>query len=108
MTTRNCLAILILALWFSTASASPGALAVLVRTYRESPTAARRTAITSYAASHTQDAPLAALALGISAYEQHDYPSAIALLQPISAQLPAVADYAAYYLAAARVESESY
>ena len=105
MKIRHCLAILILALWFNGAHASGGELAVLVRTYRESPTVARRAAISNYAKAHPKDAALAALALGITSYEQHDYSSTLALLQPIPAQLPSVADYAAYYLAAARVES---
>src|SRR5690349_9958330 len=106
MKIRNYLASLILVLWFNaTHSAATGTLGDLVRAYRDSPTPARRTAVTSYAASHPKEAPLAALALGITAYEQRDYPSAIALLPPVVAQLPAVADYAAYYLAAARVEA---
>jgi soluble lytic murein transglycosylase len=105
MTNRNYLASLILALWFSSAHSASGPLATLVRAFRESPTPARRTAVTHYAATHPKDAALAALALGITAYEQHDYASSIALLQPIPTKLPTLADYAAYYLAAARVES---
>jgi soluble lytic murein transglycosylase len=105
MTNRNYLASLILALWFSSAQAASGPLALLVLAFRESPTTAHRTAVTSYAASHPKDAALAALALGITAYEQHDYASSIALLQPIPTQIPALADYAGYYLAAARVEA---
>ncbi|HXA51402.1 MAG TPA: lytic transglycosylase domain-containing protein, partial [Candidatus Acidoferrum sp.] len=99
------MASLILALWFSSAQAASGPLASLVRAFRESPTSARRTAVTNYSGSHPKDAPLAALALGITAYEQHDYASTIALLQPIPTEVPALADYAAYYLAAARVEA---
>src|SRR5258705_2963271 len=105
MMNRNYLASLILALWFSSAQAASGPFASLVRAFRESPTSARRAAVTNYAASHPKDAPLAALALGITAYEQHDYASTIALLQPIPQQVPALADYAAYYLAAAPVEA---
>ena len=105
MTIRNYLASLILVLWFSGAHAAGGPLAILVRAFRESPSPTRRTAVTRYAASHPREAPLAALALGIAAYEQRDYASAIALLQLVPVKLPAVADYAGYYLAAARVEA---
>jgi peptidoglycan lytic transglycosylase len=109
MTMRNCLASLILALWCSGgwfgADAAGGPLAILVRAYREGPTSARRAAIASYASSHSKEAPLAALALGIISYEQHNYTSAITLLQPVPFQLPAVADYASYYLAASRLEA---
>lgn len=109
MKIRNCLAVLILALWCSGgwfgADGATEPLSAMVRAFREGPTAARRTAITSYASSHPKDAPLAALALGIISYEQHDYASTVALLQPVPSQLPAVADYASYYLAAARIEA---
>jgi soluble lytic murein transglycosylase len=109
MKIRNCLASLILVLWCSGpwfgADAAGTPLAIMVHAFREGPTPARRTAITSYASSHPKDAPLAALALGIISYEQHNYASTIALLQPVASQLPAVADYAAYYLAAARIET---
>ena len=47
---------------------------------------------------------LANLALGIAAFEQKDYPSAIASLK--RASVPQIADYVAYYLAAARVEAK--
>ena len=105
MKTRNYLASLILALCFNPANASDGALATLVRAWREAPTPTHLTAINSYIATHPKEAPLAHLALGISAYEQHNYAAAIPLLKPLPLQLPAVADYAAYYLAAARVEA---
>ena len=82
-------------------------LASLVHAYRESPSSARRAAVESYAAAHANDTTgaLARLALGVAAYEQKTYPAAIAALTPVQARLPQVADYAAYYLAAARVES---
>src|SRR5438067_2474422 len=106
MKIRTCSANLILALWCSAAlHAAATPLASLVRVYRESPTPARRTAIAAYVAAHPSEASLANLALGISAYEQHNYQAAVALLQPLPAQLRPIADYASYYLAAARLES---
>jgi soluble lytic murein transglycosylase len=108
MKIRHYSAILILALSSNGAYAADGVLSTMVRAYRESPLPARRTAIVNYGASHPKEAALADLALGISAYEQRDYATAIALLKPLPAQLPAIADYAAYYLAAARVESADY
>jgi soluble lytic murein transglycosylase len=83
-------------------------LAGLVRAYRESPTSGRRAAIASYVASHPSDSALGNLALGITAFEQQDYAAAIAALKPLPAALPKIADYAAYYLAAARVESNDF
>jgi soluble lytic murein transglycosylase len=60
--------------------------------------------VESYAVTHPKDAALASLALGVVAYEQADYPSAIANLK--RASVGPIADYAAYYLAAARVEAK--
>jgi hypothetical protein len=114
MTIRTCSAALILALWYSnwftTMGAAPvtGALAILTRAYRESPSPARRGAIASYIAGHPNDAALAHLALGIAAYEQKNYAAAIAELKPQQGKLAQIADYAAYYLAAARVESNDF
>ena len=115
---RTCSAQLILALWCSTVTgaAAPAAvpavaainLADVVRAYRESPTPARRKAIATYAAGHPKEAALADFALGIALYEQRDYAAAIAALKPIPGRLPLIADYAAYYLAAARVESNDF
>jgi soluble lytic murein transglycosylase len=99
---RWCLAALACAAAFA---ATPSTLAILVHSYRESPTPAHRDAVLHYAAGNSKDAALANLALGITAYEQQNYPSAIALLTPMPAQIQQIADYAAYYLAAARVES---
>jgi soluble lytic murein transglycosylase len=48
------------------------------------------------------------LALGIAEYEQQHYSAAITALAPLPVKLPAIADYAAYYLAAARVEAKDY
>jgi soluble lytic murein transglycosylase len=124
MTTRTCSAKIILALWLS-ALALPGqqhrapksrpkpaakptaapvsGLLALVRDYRQNPTIARHSSIVAWAAAHPKDAPLAHLALGIAAYEQKDFPAAIAALQKV--RLPLIADYSAYYLAAAQLES---
>ena len=109
MTIRTFSATIILALWCSPAPAADATpLAGLVRAWRENPTSLRRAAIQHYAAAHPKEAPLANLALGIAAYEQRNYAAAIALLVPLPAQLPRIADYAAYYLAAARVETGDY
>ena len=106
MTIRTCSAKIILALWCSAApAATPSGLAILAHAYRESPTPAHRAAVQTYVAGHPAEAPLANLAMGISAYEQKNFAGAIALLAPVAAQLPRIADYAGYYLAASRVES---
>jgi soluble lytic murein transglycosylase len=82
----------------------------MVSAYRESPTAARRAAIEVYAVSHasSSDGALAYLALGVVAFEQKDYRAAIDATRKAQAQLPQIADYAAYYLAASRVESKDW
>jgi soluble lytic murein transglycosylase len=114
MTIRTCSAVLILALWYSgwcpSISAAPatGSLAILVRAYRESPSPARRSALSAYIAGHPKDAALANLALGIAAYEQKNWAAAITDLKPLQGKLAPIADYAAYYLAAARVESDDF
>ncbi len=110
MTIRTCSAALILALWYSSLGAAPatGSLATLVRAFRESPSPSRRSAIASYIAGHPKEAALANLALGIAAYEQRDYAAAIAGLKPLQGKLAPIADYAAYYLAAARVEANDF
>jgi soluble lytic murein transglycosylase len=89
------------------ASQHAGQLAGLVQAYRETPTPLRRAAVESYAAAHIKDSTgtLARLALGVTAYEQKNYPNAIGELKGIQTKLPEIADYAAYYVAAARVES---
>ena len=62
----------------------------------------------SYAIQHAKEdsGALARLALGVGAYEQKDYASAIAALRRVPAKLAALADYTAYYLASSRVESK--
>src|SRR5690349_5131513 len=81
---------------------STGALAALVRGYREAPSAARRAAVEAYADAHAKETggSLARLALGVVAYEQKQFPDAVAALRPIATQLPAIADYTAYFLGA--------
>jgi soluble lytic murein transglycosylase len=85
----------------------PASLAALVRAYRESPNPARRAAVVSWGASHPKERPAVELALGVAAYEQRDYASAIAALRQAQG-LPQIADYTAFYLAAARVESRDF
>ena len=81
----------------------------MVSAWRESPTPSRRAAVESYAAAHAKDDKglLARLALGVGAYEQKDYAGAIAALRKVQSKLAALADYTAYYLALARVESKN-
>jgi soluble lytic murein transglycosylase len=86
----------------------PATLAALVRAYRESPNPGRRAAVASWGASHPKERPAVELALGVAAYEQRDYSSAIAALRQAQPGLPQIADYTAYYLAAARVESRDF
>jgi soluble lytic murein transglycosylase len=86
-------------------SAAGGELATLVRAWRDAPTAAKRAAVEKFAAAHAKDkdGALAQLALGVVSFENRDYERAIAALR--AAKAPQLADYAAYYLASARVES---
>ena len=84
--------------------AGPVTLATLVRAYRQSPAPARRAAVVGYAASHPKEALLANLALGVAAWEQKDFPDAIASLRKVTGKIPQIADYNAYYLAASEVE----
>lgn len=85
----------------------PSGLAPLVRAYRETPSVAKRAAVEAYAAAHARETSgsLGRLALGVGDYEQKNYAAAIAELKPLAAKLPQIADYASYYLGAARVES---
>jgi len=86
---------------------APGELAALTRAYRTSPAPAHRVALENYAAAHAKDrnGPLARLALGVGAYENKDYPAAVAALK--AAAVPQLADYIGYYSAAARVALEN-
>jgi soluble lytic murein transglycosylase len=85
-------------------------LAALVRGYREAPTAARRSTIQAYAAAHAKDSAgaLARFALGVAAYQNNEFETAAAELAMVEGKLPRLADYAGYYLAAARVESKAF
>ena len=87
------------------AAVAPTGLAPLVRAYRAGPTPARRAAVERWTALHPSDAPLAQLALGVTAYERKDYPAAAASLRKARPKLPRIADYVAYYLGAARMEA---
>ena len=110
MTIRTCSAALILGLCYSSLGAAPaaGPLAILVNAYRESPSPARSGAIVSYLAGHPKEAALGHLALGIAAYEGKNWAAAIAALKPLQGKLAPIDDYAAYYLALARVESNDF
>ncbi len=78
----------------------------VARAYRDSPTPARYKALEKFAAGNKDvNGALARLILGVMAFEQKQYPDAIRELQAAQAQLPKLADYVAYYLAAARVET---
>jgi soluble lytic murein transglycosylase len=85
----------------------PPDLPVLVGTYRETSSPAAKAAVEAYAAGHVKElsGTLARFALGVAEYEQKDYDGAISNLLKASGKLPEIADYLAYYLAAARVEN---
>ena len=107
MTMRSCWAKIIPVLCCSVRAgigiAQPpraGELAPLVRGYRQAPSPAARAALEAFAAAHPADAALANLGLGVAEFEHQDYADAIAHLE--KAHAPRIADYAAYYLAAAR------
>jgi len=81
--------------------------ASLGRAYRDSPTPARAKALQSFAASHKDaNGALAHLTLGVVAFEQKRFPDAILHLTAAQARLPKLADYTAYYLAAAQSETQ--
>src|SRR5579883_2722598 len=83
-------------------------LAGLVRAWRTAPSPARRAAVEAWGSAHPKDAAAVHLALGVGDYEQKDFLRAIADLQKAPERLPAIADYANYYLAAARVETSDF
>ncbi len=128
MTMRNCSARIIRVLWYSglglaaslallaqrvrpvpAPASRDTALAALVKAWRQSPTPARRAAVEAYASAHSRDAngALARLALGVGSFEQKDYAGAMTALKDLAPRLPRIADYPAYYLAAAQVELKS-
>jgi soluble lytic murein transglycosylase len=78
----------------------------LGRAYRDSPTPARRRALERFAQSHRDaNGALARLTLGVVSFEQKQFPEAIRQLLAARPRLPKLADYVAYYLAAARSET---
>jgi len=81
----------------------------LGRAYRESPTPERGKALQKFAASHKDvNGALAHLALGVVSFEQKRFPDAILHLEAAQSRLAKLADYTAYYLAAARSETQDY
>ena len=81
----------------------------LGRAYRESPTPARRKALEKFAASHKDaNGALAHFTLGEVSFEQKRFPDAILHLEAAQSRLPKLADYTAYYLAAAHSETADY
>jgi soluble lytic murein transglycosylase len=81
----------------------------LARIYRDSPTPARRKALEHFAASHKDaSGALAHLSLGVVSFEQKRFPDAILQLEAAQPRLPKLADYTAYYLAAAHSETADY
>ena len=110
MTIPNYLAKIIPALWLSLPVWSATNLAELVSSCREAPTAARRAAIEAYASNHAgaSEGALAHFALGVIAWEQKDYRAAVESLRKAQTGIPQIADYAAYYLAASRVEAKDW
>ncbi len=78
----------------------------LERAYRDSPTLARARALQSYATAHKDaNGALAHFTLGVVAFEQKRFPDAVLQLEAAQTRLPKIADYIAYYLAAARLET---
>jgi soluble lytic murein transglycosylase len=81
----------------------------LGQAYRESPTPARTKALLRFAATHKDaNGALAHLTLGIVSFEQKRFPDAIVHLTAAQPRLPKLADYTAYYLAAAQSETADY
>ena len=79
------------------------------RAYRQSPTPARAKSLDKFATAHKDvSGALAELTLGVVAYEQKRFPDAIRDLTAAQARLPKLADYTAYYLAAAESETQAY
>ena len=89
------------------ATAASGALANLVKTYRENPTPRGKAALLAYARAHSSDpnGALAHLALGVVAYQQKDNAAAAAYFNQARPGLPKLADYVDYYQAAAAAQA---
>jgi len=78
----------------------------LGRAYHDAPTPTRRKALERYADSHKdQNGALAHFTLGAASFEQKQFADAIQHLQAAQPRLSKLADYVAYYLAAARTEA---
>ncbi len=88
------------------ALAAGSTLPILVKAYRDKPTAYRRAQIERFAAQHAKDTDgaLAHLALGVISFEDKDYDRAIRDLTAAESRLPKIEDYITYYLAAAQVQ----
>jgi soluble lytic murein transglycosylase len=97
-----------IALWlFAAAVACAQTPESLGRAYRDSPTPVRRKALERFAGTHKDvNGALAHLNLGVSSFEQKQFPDAIQHLEAARARLPKLADYTAYYLASARSETQ--
>lgn len=81
----------------------------LGRIYRDSPTPARRKALEKFAAGHKDaNGALAHFTLGVVSFEQKRFPDAILHLGAAQPRLSKLADYTAYYLAAAHSETADY
>jgi soluble lytic murein transglycosylase len=104
-TERGLLALLLLA-----GISNAQSLDSMVRAYREKPVAARRAELLRFAGAHPRDndGALALLALGIGEYENKQPDEAIAHLRSARVRLPKLADYAAYYAAAALYDSRNF
>jgi soluble lytic murein transglycosylase len=104
-TERGLLALLLLA-----GVSSAQSLDSMVRAYREKPAPARRAELLRYAGAHPhdRDGALALLALGIGEYENKQTDEAVAHLRSARARLPVLADYAAYYAAAALYDAKDF
>lgn len=101
-----CKSITLAALWAIAATALAQSPESLGRAYHDSPTPARRKALEKYAASHKDvNGALAHFTLAVASFEQKQFPDAIQHLQAAQSRLPKLADYIAYYLAAARIET---
>jgi soluble lytic murein transglycosylase len=74
------------------------------QSYRDNPTPAAKDQIAAYAKQHAgeQSGALANFVLGFTAYTQKNYPEALQYLQSAQPQLPRLADYISYYIAASK------
>jgi len=98
------------ALLFCAALSPAQTLEPLTRAYHENPAPARGVALERFASGHTkgQDGALALLALGVGAQSQKRSEDAIRYLRAAAPRLKAIADYVAYYTAAAELDAKNY